>query len=144
MIRYFGRPAGGAEEDAVVVFDHGAPIRRHPPPVLVVVLATPVEMVELKRNAKFPRGCLQHANAFRHDFFPDAVTGDNSDLVAFCHRVSCADEAGAGRHSAPAIARSAMPPRDMVAPCSASPRADVTCCTRPSPDKCRTDCGLPR
>src|SRR3954471_24823455 len=93
MIRYFCWPAGSPKEDAVVVFDHGAPVRRHPPPVLVVVLATPVEMVKLKRDAKFPGGRIQHANAFRHDFFADAVTGDNGDPVGLCHGYSYAAEA---------------------------------------------------
>src|SRR3954470_19667285 len=84
MIGDLRGPPRSAEEDAVVAADLVAPVGRNPPAVLVVVVAAPVEMIEYERDAEFARGCVEHADAFRHDLFADAVAGDHGDLV-FLH-----------------------------------------------------------
>src|SRR6185295_4474939 len=104
MIRYLRRPAGRAKENAIVAFDPGAPVRRHPPAVPVVVVATPVEMVKGERNAKLPCRSLQHTNALRHHFLADTVSRDNGDLVVLCHGISLTAE--------PALAR--LAPGDIL------------------------------
>src|SRR5208337_5003184 len=53
MIRQDRGPAAGAEKYAIMAADRGFPVIRHPMAVLDVILATPVEGIELKSETEF-------------------------------------------------------------------------------------------
>ena len=54
-----------------------APVWCHPPTMRFVFVATPVELVERKLDAKFAADRIEHTNTFRYHFLADAVTGDD-------------------------------------------------------------------
>ncbi len=69
-----------------MIADLVAPVLRHHAAVLLVVVAAPVEMVDLKRNAAVPLGQgIQYLDAGRDDLGSDTVPGNGCDLVFF-HR----------------------------------------------------------
>ncbi len=56
---------------------------RHHPSGFDVGFATPIEWMPLALESELLPGCFQHTDAFRDDFLPDAVSGDDSDLESF-------------------------------------------------------------
>ena len=81
MVRHQRRQAHGPEEDGLVLPDLLQPVLGHHPAVLNVVVAAPGELVPLELEAELAARRLQHADAFRHHLFADAVAGDDRDLV---------------------------------------------------------------
>ena len=55
----------------------------------VVVAAAKLKGGELKINIKALGGRFEGADAFRHDFGADAVTGDNGNTVGHSGSLSC-------------------------------------------------------
>ena len=84
VIGHRRRPAGGAEKHRVVRAHLLEPVLRHHAAVLRVVIAAPVEFVELELDAEFARRGFEHAHAFRPGFLADAVAGNVGDSV-FLH-----------------------------------------------------------
>ena len=69
-----------AEQDRVVLADQIPAVLRHHPAVLFVILAAPVEMVDLEREPAVTFGdCGQHLDAGGDDFRADAVAWDRRD-----------------------------------------------------------------
>src|SRR5262249_4968590 len=99
------RMAGRSEQDGVVVPDLVAAVLRHHAAVLLVVFATPVEMVDLEAEAAVALGDrVQHLDAGGSYFRADPVAGDGRDGIGFhdrtpkvATRVSHLNEPIAGR-----------------------------------------------
>jgi hypothetical protein len=78
--------AGRAKQDRIVFGDLLASVDRHHAAVLLVVIAAPVEMVDLEGKAALAlRDGFEHLDTGRHDFRADAVAGNGCDLVALHH-----------------------------------------------------------
>jgi len=82
VIGHGGRPSHGAEEERVVLTDQLLPTRRHHRAVPGVVVAAPVEVIELQFDTEPARRRVEHAQALGHHFLADAVAGDHCDLVS--------------------------------------------------------------
>src|SRR5688572_3578636 len=83
VIGHVGR-AGRAEQDGIVMLDLVAAVGRHHAAMLLVVVRSPVEAVDLEREAAFPaRQRLQHLDARGNDFGANPVAGDGCDPVGF-------------------------------------------------------------
>ena len=75
---------GRTEQDRVVLADQIPAVLRHHAAVLLVVLAAPVEMIELECETAFALGdCGERLHAGGDDFRADAVAGDGRDRVGF-------------------------------------------------------------
>ena len=82
MVRDLRRPAYRAEVNCVMPADLRFPIVGHHLAVFFVVIPRrKIEVIELQRNVEFFGSGFEHANAFRHHFFTNAVTGDHCDSV---------------------------------------------------------------
>ncbi len=78
------RMPGRAEQDRVVLADQVPPVGRHHAAVLLVILAAPVEVVDLEREAAVaPGDGVQRFETGRNHFRADAVTRDRRDRVCF-------------------------------------------------------------
>ena len=87
MIRHVRR-AGGAEQDGVVFPDLVAAILGHHDAVLLVVLGTPVEMIDLELKTAVALGQrVQDLDAGGNDFGADPVARDRCDGVGL-HEIS--------------------------------------------------------
>src|SRR5688500_13459433 len=72
-----------AEQDGIVLPDQVAAVRRHHAAVLLVILAAPVEVIDLEGEAAVTLGKrLQHFDTRRDDLGSNTVTGDRSDGVS--------------------------------------------------------------
>src|SRR5205085_8802174 len=89
MIRHAGI-ADRTEKHGIVGPQLIESVFRHHAAGLGVGLAAPVEFAPLQRKAVAPRCRFQRVNAFRHDFAPDAVAGDNGDPICAGHRFASA------------------------------------------------------
>src|SRR4051812_19784306 len=95
MVRHGGGPADCAEIDRFEALELLEPVRRHHFAVLDVVIAVgPLKCGEFQVDVEFACGGLYRAQAFRHDFLTDAVTGNHSDFMGF-HR-SLSEKIGRG------------------------------------------------
>jgi hypothetical protein len=76
------RIAGAAEQDRVLVAQCVQAVVRHHHAVRAVVVAAPVEVLELEaeRGARLGEG-FQHLPAGGNDFLADAVTGNGGDRI---------------------------------------------------------------
>ncbi len=83
VIGHRRRPARRAEKHRVVLAHLVESVHRHHAAVLGVVVAAPVEFIELEFETEFARRGLQHAHAFRSGFLADAVAGYVGDFVFF-------------------------------------------------------------
>src|SRR2546425_8274834 len=81
VIGHLGGPADSAEEDRVVPADLLLPVLRHHRAVREVVVARPVEVIELQLDLELPRGRVEDAQPLGHDLLADAVAGDHRDPV---------------------------------------------------------------
>ena len=81
MVGHLRGPADGAEEDRVVLADLLFPVLRHHRAVLQVVIARPVEVIELQLDLEPARRRVEDAQPLGHDLLADAVAGDHRDLV---------------------------------------------------------------
>jgi hypothetical protein len=82
MFGHGGGPAHGSEEDGVHARQLRLPVVGHHFSVGgVVVAAGPFEFVQLQFKAKAGGGGLDGAQALGHDFFADAVSGQDGDAV---------------------------------------------------------------
>ncbi len=84
MVGYV-RMADGAEKDRIEEAQSFEPVGRHHLPGLDIGLAAPIEFAPFEREAVAPGRLLHNRDAFRHDFAPDAVAGDDRDPIAVCH-----------------------------------------------------------
>jgi hypothetical protein len=75
------RIAGGAEQDRVLVAQGVQPVGRHHRAVLAVVVAAPVEILELEPQAALPGQFLHDPAPGRNHFLADAVAGDGCDAI---------------------------------------------------------------
>jgi hypothetical protein len=76
------RVAGRAEQDRVLVAQRVQAVGRHHHAVRAVVVAAPVEVLELEAQGAARLGeRFEHLPAGGHDFLADAVTGDGGDCV---------------------------------------------------------------
>jgi hypothetical protein len=77
------RMAGRAKQDRVVVSDLIAAVLRHHPTVLLVVLASPIEVIEGELHIALPLGeCLQHFYSGRDHFRADPIPRDGGDFIS--------------------------------------------------------------
>jgi hypothetical protein len=83
VVRHFFGPSGRAEEHGVVPGELVQRVFRHHAPVLFVVIAAPVELVEFPLDTEAAAGRLQHAQALGHDLLADAVAGNHRDAKLF-------------------------------------------------------------
>jgi DNA-binding transcriptional LysR family regulator len=71
-----------AEQDGVLRTQQAQPVDRHHHTVLAVVIASPVEVLELEAQRAVGGGeRFQHLLAGGHDFLADAVAGDHGDAI---------------------------------------------------------------
>ena len=78
------RMACRAKQNRVVLADHIPAILGHHAAVLLVVLAAPIEMIDLERKAAIPFGdCGQDLDAGRDHLPADTVARDRRDCVGF-------------------------------------------------------------
>src|SRR5690348_7275745 len=78
---------GRAEQDGVVAADQAAAILRHHAAVFLVVLAAPVEMIDLELEAPLALGQrLQHLDAGGYHLGADSVAGNGGDPVGLHQR----------------------------------------------------------
>src|SRR6266699_2263921 len=82
VIRHAGMP-NGAEEDSVERPQLLQAIGGHHLSGFNVSFTTPIEGVPVQSKTKALPCYFQHANAFRHYFLSDAVSGDNCDVESF-------------------------------------------------------------
>ena len=83
------RVAGRAEQDRVLVAQRVQAVGRHHHAMRAVVVAAPVEVLELEAERAAGRSeRLQHQLAGRDDFLADAVSGDGRDCVALQRLIS--------------------------------------------------------
>jgi hypothetical protein len=59
-------------------------VGQHLAVLFVVVPARKIKVIKVQVNAKLARCGIQHAYSFGHDFFANAVTGNNGYGV-YCH-----------------------------------------------------------
>ena len=78
------RVAGRAEQDGVCFAQRFEAIGRHHHPVLAIVIAAPVEILEFEFEMGL-RGsqCGKHFAPGRNHFLADAVAGDTGDSIGF-------------------------------------------------------------
>ena len=81
VVRYGRGPAHRAEEQRVVAADLVLPVLRHHRAVLGVVVAAPVEVIELEVDVELAGRRIEHAQPFGDDLLADAVARDDRDPV---------------------------------------------------------------
>jgi hypothetical protein len=74
---------GRAEQDRIVIADETAAVLRHHAAIFLVVLATPVKIIDLELEATLAFGQrLQHFDAGRYDLCPDSVAWNGGDPIS--------------------------------------------------------------
>src|SRR5258708_19701765 len=73
----------GAQEDRIEWPQLLDTVCGHHLSALSVSFATPIERVPVESESKALSCRFQHSNAFRHDFFSDAITCDDRDIKGF-------------------------------------------------------------
>jgi hypothetical protein len=82
MVGNFVRPSHGTEVKRVVTTDLVFPVvRQHLAVLFAIVPAGKVKVVEVQINAKFAGSSVHDAQAFRHDFFANAISGYHGNAV---------------------------------------------------------------
>jgi hypothetical protein len=82
MVGNFVGPTHGAKVNRVMAANQVLPVvGQHLAMALKVVPAGKVKVVKLQANAKTPGCGFQHPQTFGHDFFANAIPGDDSDAV---------------------------------------------------------------
>src|SRR4029077_3379040 len=81
MVRHAGETDGAKENRLMMAYLLEA-ILGHHATCLRVQSAAPVKVLPVESETEFARGRVKDANTFGHDFFANAVTGNDGDLVA--------------------------------------------------------------
>src|SRR5262245_39179502 len=88
------RPTYSAEKNRVMAAYFLFPVARHHLAMASIVIATgKIELIELKIDCELPGRSFQHAHAFRHNLFADAVAWNYRNSMS-AHKQSMMPRAG--------------------------------------------------